>query len=170
MSREHHVVEAIRRSRPVFLLWFSGEADGLLTDGTDRLHVFSSADDARAHATAGSLALDPDDASRFDLDALESWIEAPDQATLGSTSILDAWNLLTDVARSVGDELATARLLQRATLPAYDRLVSTCNLPALGILSGVGALDDEDRRTIAATLRDGLACFDRAIGAAQASR
>lgn len=163
MSRKYHVVEVIRALRPVCVLWFSGEEDGLLTDGTARLRVFFSADDARTYAVATSLALDSDEVSRFDLDALESWIDAPTQTLLGSSSILDAWNLLTDVARSVGDEVATARLLHRAILPAYDRLVSSCNLPALGILSGVGELDDEDRRTIASVLRDGLACFDRAI-------
>jgi len=71
--------------------------------------------------------------------------------------------MLTDVARSVGDQVATGRLFDRGMLSAYDRLVSSCNIPALGALPGVGELTDDDRRAIAAALRHGLACFDGAI-------
>ena len=163
MTREHHVVQATWRARQVFLLWFTGEEDGLLTDDAGSLRVFSSAEEARRHAAAGSVALGSDEPSRFDFDQLETWTRAPEQAALRSSSILDAWNLLTDVARSVGDQVATARLFDRGMLPAYDRLVSMCNIPALGALAGVGELTDEDRRAIAAVLRHGLACFDGAI-------
>ena len=163
MTREHHVVQATWKARAVFLLWFTDERDGLLTDGAGSLRVFSSAGEARRHAAGGSLTLGSDEVSRFDLDRLESWTLAPEQAALRSNSILDAWNLLTDVARSVGDQVAMARLFDREMLPVYDRLVSACNIPALGALPGVGELTDEDRRAIAAVLRHGLACFDGAI-------
>ena len=163
MTREHHVVQATRKARQLFLLWFTGEEDGLVTDGAGSLRVFSSEEEARRYAAAGSLALGSDQASPFDLDQLETWTRAPEQTALRASSILDGWNLLTDVARSVGDQVATARLFDRGMLPAYDRLVSSCNIPALGALAGVGELTDDDRLAIAAVLRHGLACFDGAI-------
>ena len=163
MTREHHVVEATWKARQLFLLWFTGQEDGLVTDGAASLRVFASAEEARRHAAAVSLALGSDEPSLFDFDQLETWTRAPEQTALRSSSILDSWNLLTDVARSVGDQVATARLFDRGMLPAYDRLVSSCNIPALGILAGVGELTDEDRRAIATVLRHGLACFDGAI-------
>jgi hypothetical protein len=145
----------------MFLLWFSNEEDGFVTEGT-RLRAFSSADEAQAFAAASSLSLGDTEVTWYDLDEIDTWTLAPEHRTLHPDRILNAWNLLTDASRSVGNQVATARLFDQAKFPSYDRLVNSCNLPALGARTEVGELSEADRHEIAATLRHGLLCFDAA--------
>lgn len=167
LDREHHVVKVTRKGRPMFLLWYTNEEDGLLTDGAGGLRVFSSADEAQAYATASGLTLGDSEITEYELDEIESWTDAPQRGMAHWDRILNAWNLLTDVSKSVGNQVATARMLDRAMFPAYDRLVNSCDLPALGSRPAVGELTEEDRGAIAAVLRHGISCFDGAIASSK---
>jgi hypothetical protein len=120
-------------------------------------------DEARASAAANALSLGGRDLAQYDLDEIETWTLAAECGTPDIDRIVNAWNLLTDVSKSVGHELAAARLVDRATSPAYDRLFRSCDLPAMETTPVVGELSEEDRRMIAAALRHGLSCFDAAI-------
>jgi hypothetical protein len=162
-------VAVTRKGRCTFLLWYTNEVDGLLTDGAASLRTFASTDEARAYAASSGLKLDDSEVAAYDLDDIEAWTDDPEHRTLHWDMILNAWNLLADVSRSVGNQVATARLLDRATFPAYDRLVNSCELPALGSRPAVGELTEGDRRAIAAVLRHGLLCFDDAIALSKQS-
>ena len=111
MTREHHLVAVFRKGRRMFLLWYTNAEDGLLTDGSAGLRVFASADEARAYAAASALRLGDSEIAGYDLDTIEAWTEDPEHETLDWGRILSAWNLLTDVAKSVGNQVATASLL-----------------------------------------------------------
>jgi hypothetical protein len=158
MTREHYVVGVNRNRRRLFLLWFTNEEDGFVADGA-RLRAFSSADEALAGAAASSLSLGDTEVTWYDLDEIETWILAPNRGTPHVDRLLNAWNLLADVSSSVGDQVAAARLFDRATFPAYDRLVNSGNLPAMDVRPAVGELSEGDRRAIAAVLRHGLSCL-----------
>ena len=162
--RQHYVVAVRRHERVQFLVWYSDEVDGVLTaaDLPSSLLAFDSDAAARAHGTAAALAMRPDQSAYFDLDELGAWIDAPNPYRLRPDVLLNAWNLLGDVARSVGDEIAHARLLDRRGNRTYDELFRCCSIPALD-LPITDRPSPATCEAIAAILRHGLACFDRAL-------
>lgn len=163
MSREHYVVEIARAGQPHYLIWFSGQQDGVITGDGLRPLTFSCADEAFSHSSSAGLELGDDSITRYDFDEIDAWTRAPASGRLAPDSLLGAWNLMTDIARSVGDRIAMERLLGRRSFPAYDRLVHNCDLPALDTTASVDLLIPSDYVAIAAALRHGIACFDRAV-------
>lgn len=141
---------AVRRQEQMhFLIWYTDEQDGLVTgDDGAALLSFASDSDARAHAAAAGFTVSPDESAYFDLDELEAWTAAPNPHRLKPETLLNAWNLLAGVARSVGNDIAAAALRERPLPPLTDHS---------------DRLTREACAAIAPALRHGLACFDRAI-------
>ena len=161
--REYYVVAVKRHERAHFLLWFTDDTDGLVTglDGASLL-AFTADAEARAHATANALEVSAEESAYYDFDELEAWVAAPNPFRLKPDTILNAWNMLGDVACSVGNQVAYAKLLDRRDRSLYDRLFSCCDIPAMG-LPVAERPSAEDCTEIAAVLRHGLACFDAAL-------
>ncbi|HUS67957.1 MAG TPA: hypothetical protein VMZ28_25660 [Kofleriaceae bacterium] len=160
---KHYVVAVRRHERVHYLIWFGSDQDGVLTtSGGASLLGFATDAEARAHAAAGALVVSPDESAYFDLDELDAWTSAPNPYRLRADDILNAWNLLGDVAHSVRNQVAEAKLLDRRDNALYSRLMSCCAIPALGLPVADRPTPD-DCAAIAAVLRHGLACFDAAI-------
>ena len=162
MSRKHYVVAVTRRQRQLFLLWFGNDEDGLVTDNAAVLRTFATADAAVAFARKAVLELGDESPTFYDLDEVEAWADAP---TPGAPldALLNAWNLLTDIARSVGNRIMLERVRAPSTLASYDRLAKSC-IPALEADPNEGLLES-DYPTIATALRHGLFGFDEALPA-----
>jgi hypothetical protein len=158
-SREHYVIAVRRHEQVHFLLWFDDQPDGVVTaDG--RLVAFASDAEARAHADSVALAVSPNESAYFDLDELSAWVAAPNPYRIKPDDLLNAWNLLLDVVRTLEDELALARF--GSCRDTYLTLVSCCDLPAAGFPTGERLTQEECGRA-AVALRHGLACFDAAL-------
>jgi hypothetical protein len=160
-SRTHFVIAVRRHEQTYFLLWFDGDQDGVVAEA-GRLVVFASDAAARAHAVAGDLVVSSDESAYFDLDELEAWVAAPNPHRIKPDELLNVWNLLGDVARSVDNDLALARLVDRKDNETYRQLMSCCNIPALDFPVSDRPRAD-DCLAIAAALRHGVACFDAAL-------
>jgi hypothetical protein len=163
--RQHYVVAVKRHERPRFLIWFSDDQDGLVTAADDgSLLAFESDGDARGHAGSAGLAVSEEESAYFDFDELEAWIGAPNPFRMRPDDLLNAWNLLRDIASSVRNQVAAAKLRNRGDKELYLRLVNSCDIPALRSPT-VERPTPEDCAAIAAVLRHGLACFDAALPA-----
>jgi hypothetical protein len=89
-----------------WLLYYSNEPDGFdLLAGHFRL--FESLDALKANLRARRIDLEEEqeEATLFDLDGLAAWLARPSSATLDASALLNAWNVFTDAAASVGENL-----------------------------------------------------------------
>jgi hypothetical protein len=163
MSCEHFILEVTRAGQPHYLIWFSDQQDGVITGDDLRPRTFARADEAFFHSSSAGFELGDESITRYDFDEIDAWTRAPERGCLTPHCLLGAWNLMADIATSVGDRIAMERLLGRRSFPAYDRLIHSCDLPALGTTASADPLTASDHATIAAALRHGIACFDRAV-------
>ena len=115
-----------------FLIWFSDDQDGVFVDASHRVPTFASA--AALETAFPSLVgaeIVPETPILHDLDAVESRCRANGPLTIDCNDILAAWNLFSDVARSVGDA-GTSYLASDSVLGhEYEKLFFGNNLPAL---------------------------------------
>lgn len=163
----HYPVELTFAGDRVVLLWYRDDQDGVVVAEPGRLRVFASAAAALSFARTAALEVGDERPTGFDLDAVAAWCDAPRPVPRPSF-LLDAWNLLADLAQAVGDHRAAGRLFDPRDLPSYDRLVMSCDIPALGASSSEQQLAAADYPVIAAALRTGLACLAAALPAAPA--
>lgn len=87
---------------------------------------FSSAADATNAALGNGWPISSDDASAYDLDAIERWCRT-DESAQDCMTLLNAWNLLVDLP---GAENLFRAADERA-LGLYDKLFRACNLPSM---------------------------------------
>ncbi len=114
-----------------FLLWFTGETDGVITDAEGRVLTFASARDLIEYASLAELVVSREEPRLHDLDAVRAWLADPRGESVDCDETLCAWNLFVDVARSVsasGEAFLAADAAQGAL---YDRVFWGCNLPAV---------------------------------------
>jgi hypothetical protein len=74
---------------------------GYLNDGGGRLHVFHSAEEARAAAEARGLAPSDDDSWVRDLDAVIEWLAAPSTSSVPCTQLWDVLGFFGEVASTL---------------------------------------------------------------------
>lgn len=139
-------------------LWYSDERgpDGVQVDESGRLLVYPTAhalERAAAHLGA-EVASDP--AALHDLDKIGRWLTKPRPAAIDCREFLAAWNLLSDVAQSIG-----AHLPERGE-PAdtvYEKLFWGGNYPSVTPPGSAYAPEWTPSETAAlqAILTDGLA-------------
>ena len=110
-----------------FLIWYSNEIDGVLLSSPYRIHVFRSLGDLEHHAAQEKLKLESETISLYDLDRLSHWLANPIQEAPDCRFLLNAWNMLGDVARSLGVGLAEPKGVK----DVYDKLFWASNLPSV---------------------------------------
>ncbi|MER5642733.1 hypothetical protein ABT095_38075 [Kitasatospora sp. NPDC002227] len=103
------------RTEDVLLLWHRGEGDAkdtLAVDDGGRLLTFAGYQALRKHcALIGHEFMEDEEETVLDLDTVRRWVEHRLPGHMSAGLLLDAWNSLEDLARSV----KTA-----ASLPARD--------------------------------------------------
>ena len=170
VTRTHHAAPYLLDGRVGWIVWFDGgdDADGVVVSAPGRVPSFASPGDLRAFAERRSLAVaDGTPQSPCDLDAAERWASAPAGATADSNRLLGAWNLLWDVARSVGGDGAEFVRRHDAAVASsvYERMFWGCNLPSVTPTGEHFAptWSDDEVAVIADVLREGLRVVRQAV-------
>ena len=114
----------------LYLVWSSNDdSDGVIVEGDGSVAAFGSRADLRAYAERLGLALEPDESGVFDLDSVENWLANPVREAIDCELFLNAWNLIDDVASSIG-HLDFGRF-SRGADEVYDMLFWGNNLPVV---------------------------------------
>lgn len=163
MAREVYSLLYRLDGRERFLLWFSDESDGVITDAEGSVPTFASARELDGYARRASLTLSNEEPRLHDLDAVRAWLADPRAETIDCDESLCAWNLFVDVARSVTETSEEFLAVDGAQGSLYERVFWGCNLPAVtpdGEAFHPSWTRDEVR-ALAAVLTRGLELFAR---------
>ena len=126
-ARTHYAVRFRLRGIERFLIWYTNEIDGVLLSAPDRIRVFRNLVDLEQHAAQERLKLEEEAISLYDFDRLSDWLSNPIQEGPDCPFLLNAWNMLGDVARSLGVGLAEPKGVK----DVYDKLFWGSNLPSV---------------------------------------
>ena len=112
-----------------YLIWISNDTDRLFLDTNGLIPSFRDTISLQDYATSRGLRLQNNEPIIHDLDWVASWIRGPKQP-IDSVKALVAWNLFTDVARSIEDLKNMAEYLN-AEPRLYRKLFLANNLPSV---------------------------------------
>src|ERR1019366_6100427 len=112
-----------------YVLWFTGEIDGVLTDGDGHIAAFLSAKAATIFANDRKLQVAPESSALVDLRWIQENSLTPDN--IDSVNALNAWNFFADVAASLPDKGAPFIAQDRRLNATYDKLFWGNNLPSV---------------------------------------
>jgi hypothetical protein len=111
-----------------YLIWFSNDDDGVVTQPDGTVPSFRDQEALRAYATFHQIDLDVMEPLVHDLDVVAQWLGRPRSAEIDSDAFLTVWNLFGDLATSVNGDCDGDR---KRTQPVYDKLFWGNNLPAV---------------------------------------
>jgi uncharacterized protein YegJ (DUF2314 family) len=145
-----------------FLIWYSGEPDGVYLDEQGFVPVFGHMEKLLDHAQEQGIAIEPAAPGFIDLDLLAHWLTDPVPGEVDPFTFLDAWNLFTDLSLSAGGDFDPD---QDQTLGIYDKLFWGNNLPAMTPEGEhyTPVWSSKELEIMADTLGQGLAIFRRTV-------
>jgi hypothetical protein len=151
-----------------YLRWFDGGPptweDGVVLDDDGTVPAFGSIEEVAACALARGVALGEAGmfATLHNLDVVAAWLERPSAEEVDCDALLSAWNLVADVAVSVGAGLDP---WADATIGVYQKLFWGNNLPAMTPPGEryVPEWDADEVGQIAEVLGEGLRVFRAAV-------
>ncbi|MDQ1831882.1 hypothetical protein [Massilia scottii] len=148
-----------------YLVWYSGDEDGVLLDAAGRIPSFASVAEVRRHADDLGLELVDEAPILHALDRTLAWIDDADNTTVNCGNLLAAWNLFDDVSRSVGGSFDADKA---ATQDLYMKLFGggdTANSVLRPEDAAVycPAWSEEELALLRSTLRAGLSIFNNAL-------
>ena len=132
MSRDYYPCRYRFRDAERLLIWFTDNLDGVFVDDQFRIPTFPTIEALRTAFPSlvdGRLVLEPP--ILHDLDSVEARCRSTQSSAIHCGSFLAAWNLLADVARSVGGRGVTYLESDRTLDPEYEKLFFGSNLPAI---------------------------------------
>lgn len=113
-----------------FLLWFTNETDGVVTDSDGFVPSFPTENDVRSFADRMGVETADEAPILHDLDAIRNWLVDPRPENVDCEAVLAAWNLFGDVARSVSRGAPFLKA-DEALGAVYDKVFLGNNIPAL---------------------------------------
>ena len=136
MIRQYYPLSYLLRKFRRYLIWFTtdldGDQDGVWVDGDRKVTTFGSLGELESFAQDHRIAhLDPNDPIIHDLDRVADFCKIHTVDGVDCPSILQAWNLFNDVARSCGEAGTPFREEERLLDQLYDKVFWGCNLPAV---------------------------------------
>ncbi len=148
-----------------WLLWFSEEEDGVVTDGHGAVPSFHSLAALEAYACSRGFVPGEAPALLHDLDKTEAWIEGRSAPAIDCENLLCAWNLFADVSRSVAgdfdaDPAATDALYERLFFgsDAANHVLRPSDAPGF-----IPRFTERESDVIRATMAAGLVMFRRVV-------
>lgn len=129
-AREHYSLLYRLDGVERFLLWFTSESDGVVTDGDGLVPSFRTEYDLRAFAESLELRVSEEVPVLHDLDTVKAWLADRREDRIDCVAALAAWNLFGDVARSVEDGASFSEAAEEAA-SVYDKVFRGNNLPAV---------------------------------------
>lgn len=126
--QRYYIIRCTLDQMDSYLIWFSNDQDGLMTDDAHQIIVFRDQISLQDYAQQIGVQLVDEPPVDYDFDTIQHWLHDPRAAPMDYPALLDAWNLFTDIATSVG-MLDTWQEPTWRTL--YDKLFWANNLPAV---------------------------------------
>ena len=115
-------------ARDAYLIWFTGEPDGVLVDANGKAICFLSNEDLLRYASSLNLSVRTEESKLHDLDFVASWLAAKEDETVNCKIFLATWNLFDDISRSVSGNFDANR---KKTNKIYEKLFWGNNIPVV---------------------------------------
>lgn len=128
MNRKYFKLWYCLDGRDAYLIWYTNEQDGVVTDSDGKVPCFQSPEDLLHYAESLNLSLNVEDPILNNLDVVAEWLNRGDSESVDCKSFLAAWNLFDDVSRSVTGNFDPEHQL---TQKIYDKLFWGNNLPSV---------------------------------------
>jgi hypothetical protein len=147
-----------------YLIWIGGDRDAVVVDDNGSVPTFTSVDSLRVYARSKHYSLEREEPAVHNLDWVASWCANP-ASPINCNAALEAWNLFSDLARSVG---AAGQRFARLDLQAtkiYRELFLGSNLPVITPPgeSYTPKWSSSDLHELMEVLRTGLNLFQASI-------
>ena len=113
-----------------YLIWISNESEGVVADAEGFVLTFNDADAVRSHADLKHYQLEDEEPILQDLDWVGTWLNTPGMP-VNCVEALNAWNLFSDVARSIQGRGRAFERLDPQFPGIYRKLFWGNNLPSL---------------------------------------
>lgn len=85
-----------------YVIWVSGDTDRLVISSAGKVATFSDQQALAAFSSEHGITLINEEAPLYDFDALADWLTTPTTNNCDCELLLQAWNMLVDVASSLG--------------------------------------------------------------------
>ncbi len=110
-----------------YIIWYTSDVDGVcLRDG--KIPVFKEQTALTEYAASIGINIQSEEPGLHDLGVVAKWLESPTGKTVDCPSFNAAWNLFTDVSRSVKGDFDQD---QTRTKNVYEKLFWGMNLPSV---------------------------------------
>jgi len=113
-----------------YLIWISNESDRVLTDNRGVGLTFKDSKSVQSYADANHYELEREEPKRHDLDWVTTWLKDV-RMPVDCREALAAWNLFSDIARSIGEGSGCFTRLDTQFPKIYDKLFWGNNLPSM---------------------------------------
>jgi len=113
-----------------YLIWISNEKDSVVVDAEGLVPTFKHAACVQAYSDVNHYNLEREEPILHNLDWVAAWAKAPD-APIDCEKALNAWNLFSDVGRSIYERGISFDQLDRQFPGIYDKLFWGSNLPSM---------------------------------------
>lgn len=127
-GRTHYVCWYRLDSTDAYLIWYSNDDDGVIVDSSKDVLVFTAPEDASTYAKANGILIKKEAPELHDLDIVDRWSNGQADETPRPDEILAAWNLLSDISSSVGEEFEKG---EAGSGQIYEKLFLGNNLPSI---------------------------------------
>jgi hypothetical protein len=143
-----------------YLIWISNEKDHVVVGDAGIVPIFRDAEAIDAYADRNGYKLESEEPVLHDLDWVVAWVSEP-TLPINCNEALAAWNLFSDVARSVHERWDDFRVLDSDLPIVYNKLLWGSNLPSLTPTDRRydPQWSPEERRALSRVLTAGLEMF-----------
>jgi hypothetical protein len=148
-----------------YLIWISNEKDFVVVGPEGLVPTFKHMASVQAYADLNNYSLEREEPILHDLDWVATWTKAPD-APVDCRKALAAWNLFSDVAKSISERGISFDRLDSQFPGVYDKLFWGNNLPSV-TPSGrhyEPAWSQDELAALTEVLSAGLAMFASCLG------
>ena len=128
MERRYYILWYRLDGKDSFLIWYSGEEDGVFVDAGGFAPSFTDTDSLLSYAQERHVSVDTEKPILLDLDVLGRWLKEKDVGLIAPNGFNGAWNLFADVSRSINGSFDANR---RLTREVYNKLFWGSNLPGV---------------------------------------
>ncbi len=125
MNREYYKLWYRLDGEDAYLIWFTDEKDGVITDSNGKISNFQNTENLVQYAEGQNLSVDVEDAILYNLDAIAEWLMNNESEEVDCSNFIAAWNLFDDISRSVGSNFDGDHKL---TKKIYEKLFWGNNL------------------------------------------
>lgn len=158
MEKEYYILRYRLDKRDSYLIWYSDETDGVITNTTGEVISFRSLEELLEYASMNKIVIDQEETIMNNLDLVAEWIDGNDPDLINFTEFNSIWNLWTDIAGSTGRNFDVD--MDEAD-KIYDKLFQGYNVPAVNSegKEHITEWEEDEIRVLKELFTNGMAMF-----------